>query len=189
MTGRRRRRDLTREEIELWRRVTQDVAPHRAPLSPPAAPVAPVAAAVVAEPPPPAGRRFEAPGWSPPAPARPAGPAPLHPLGRPLRQQLARGRKPIDAAIDLHGLRQSEAHHALHAFLLRSQAEDARVVLVVTGKGSLPGAPDRESGVLRRMAPHWLAAPDWRPLVLGFEAAGRGHGGDGALYVRLRRRA
>ena len=61
--------------------------------------------------------------------------------------------------------------------------------LVVTGKGSLPGAAERESGVLRRLTPHWLAAAEWRALVLGFEAAGRGHGGDGALYVRLRRRA
>ncbi len=186
MSLRRRRRDLTREELELWRRVTQDVAPQR-PLAPPPVPPAPPPAAALPETRP-APRRYEAPGWTPPAPARPAGPAQLHPLGRPLRQQLARGRKPIDAAIDLHGLRQSEAHHALHAFLLRSQAEGARIVLVVTGKGSLPGAAERESGVLRRLTPHWLAAAEWRALVLGFEAAGRGHGGDGALYVRLRRR-
>ena len=185
MSRRRRRRELTREEMELWRRVTQDVAPQR-PAAPAPAPQAPPPAAPAAAAPP--ARRYEAAGWTPPAPARPAGPAQLHPLGRPLRQQLARGRKPIDAAIDLHGMRQSEAHHALHAFLLRSQAEGARIVLVVTGKGSAPGAAERESGVLRRMTPHWLAAPDWRNLVLGFEAAGRGHGGDGALYVRLRRR-
>lgn len=182
--SRRRRRELSREELELWRRVTEDVAPRRPHPPAPAAAAPPVVAPAAPAAP---ARRYDVAGWSPPAEAPPVGPARLQPLGRPLRQQLARGRRPIDAAIDLHGMRQSEAHHALRAFLTRSQAEGARIVLVVTGKGSGPGAPERESGVLRRMTPHWLAAADWRSLVLGYEAAGRGHGGDGALYVRLRR--
>ena len=41
--------------------------------------------------------------------------------------------------------------------------------------------------VLRRLVPHWLAEPGLRGLVLGFEQAARGHGGGGALYVRIRR--
>ncbi|MBL8589610.1 MAG: Smr/MutS family protein [Methylobacteriaceae bacterium] len=180
---RRRRRELTREELELWRRVTETVEPARpAPPEPPPAPPPAIAAA-----PAPAPRRYRAPDYQPPAPARPVGPPPLQALGRPLRQRLSRGRAPIDAAIDLHGMRQAEAHHALHAFLMRAHHEGARVVLVVTGKGAGAG-PDGEAGVLRRLAPHWLRSPDWRALVLGFEAAGRGHGGEGALYVRLRRR-
>jgi len=42
-------------------------------------------------------------------------------------------------------------------------------------------------GVLRRVVPQWLRMPDLRPLILGFEEAHHGHGGSGALYVRLRR--
>ena len=42
--------------------------------------------------------------------------------------------------------------------------------------------------MLRRLAPQWLGEPDLRSVVLGFEEAGRAHGGAGALYVRLRRR-
>lgn len=95
----------------------------------------------------------------------------------------------MNAAIDLHGLRQEQAHGALLAFLRRSQAVGHTVVLVVTGKGA--SGPDgdgfEERGILRRVVPHWLRLPDVRPLVLGFEEAAPQHGGAGALYVRLRR--
>ncbi|MBK9083649.1 MAG: Smr/MutS family protein [Rhizobiales bacterium] len=188
MTPRRRRRDLSREEIELWRHVTQDVAPQPGAVRPAApeaeAPAAPAAAA--AKPAAPAPRAYPAAGYTPPAPAA-AKAAPLNALGRALRQRIARGRAPIDGAIDLHGMRQAEAHHALHSFILRHHAQGSRVVLVVTGKGSRLGEAG-EAGVLRRSAPHWLASADWRAMIVGFEQAGRGHGGDGALYVHLRRR-
>jgi DNA-nicking Smr family endonuclease len=96
----------------------------------------------------------------------------------------------IDAALDLHGLTQSEAHDALRGFLRHSQARGARLVIVVTGKGGPrdePGRWPQERGVLRRLTPHWLREADLRSVVLGFEEAGRAHGGSGALYVRLRR--
>jgi DNA-nicking Smr family endonuclease len=41
--------------------------------------------------------------------------------------------------------------------------------------------------VLKRQVPLWLALPEFRVLVVGFGAAAIGHGGDGALYVRVRR--
>ena len=59
-------------------------------------------------------------------------------------------------------------------------------MLVVTGKGSTTG-PDSERGVLRRQVPEWLSLPEFRTLVVGFEQAHIGHGGAGALYVRVRR--
>jgi DNA-nicking Smr family endonuclease len=79
----------------------------------------------------------------------------------------------------------------LGAFLRRSQAEGAKLVLVITGKGAAasahgPGLSD-ERGVLRRMVPHWLRMADLRGVVMGFEEASLRHGGGGALYVRLRR--
>jgi DNA-nicking Smr family endonuclease len=44
-----------------------------------------------------------------------------------------------------------------------------------------------ERGVLRRQVPQWLSQPEFRALVVGFEEAHIGHGGEGALYLRIRR--
>ena len=74
----------------------------------------------------------------------------------------------------------------LRAFLRDAHANGHRTVLVITGKGKLGAESDR--GVLRRQVPQWLALPEFRALVVGFEEAHIGHGGEGALYVRLRRR-
>jgi DNA-nicking Smr family endonuclease len=60
--------------------------------------------------------------------------------------------------------------------------------LVVTGKGGGKAEPDRgERGVLRRQVPLWLALPEFRHFIVGFAEAHVSHGGQGALYVRLRR--
>jgi len=123
------------------------------------------------------------------APAPPAQSPPLAPLDRKLKKRVAHGRTQIDARIDLHGMTQSEAHGRLMRFLRRAQADGARMALVVTGKGSTARAAEHgsERGVLKRQVPLWLALPEFRPLVVGFEDAHIGHGGSGALYVRLRR--
>jgi DNA-nicking Smr family endonuclease len=78
---------------------------------------------------------------------------------------------------------QGEAHVALVHFLHRAQRHGARFVLVITGKGTRAG----DRGVLRRQVPLWLGLPEFRDAVVGFEEAHAAHGGEGALYVRLRR--
>jgi DNA-nicking Smr family endonuclease len=118
-------------------------------------------------------------------PAAPAAP-PLAPLGRRERSQLSRGRKEIDARIDLHGMTQTRAHHALSNFLQRAHRDGLTFVLVITGKGRTTAAQS-ERGVLRRQVPQWLSLPEFRSLVVGFEEAHIGHGDEGALYVRIRR--
>ena len=192
MTTRRRHRPLSAEELALWRHVTQDVA-RAFPRAHTRAPDAPVVPEPVPVKPTPkhAERRYEVAGYTPPTSAPRAHPhPPLGPIERPVRQRITRGRLPIDAAIDLHGMRQDEAHRALRAFLIREQAAGARIVLVVTGKGLRGARPGEDApGVLKRHAPHWLSAPEWRRFVSGFDQAGRGHGGEGAIYVRLRRLA
>jgi DNA-nicking Smr family endonuclease len=171
---------LSDEEIELWLAVAHSVARRKGA----ALPSPKKRAAPAAHPPAKAASR-EAPK---PPPARQG--QPLAPLEKSLRRKLARGGAGPDNAIDLHGMNQAEAHRALRGFLSYAQSRGDKLVLVVTGKGGDKGASpvwSEEPGVLRRLAPHWLRAPDLRGLVLGFEEAGRTHGGAGALYVRLRR--
>ncbi len=107
----------------------------------------------------------------------------LHPIEKPTKQKLAKGRLPIEGKVDLHGLTQTEAHALLLSFLRRAHSDGRRHVLVVTGKGLSKGG----DGVLRRSVPGWFATPPFRTLVSGHEEAARHHGGEGALYVRLRR--
>jgi DNA-nicking Smr family endonuclease len=114
-------------------------------------------------------------------------PPPLMALGRRERSQLSRGKKDIEARIDLHGMTQVRAHRALLNFLQRSSEDGLTFVLVITGKGR-SGSSDAERGVLRRQVPEWLGLAECRPFVVGFEEAHVSHGGAGALYVRVRRR-
>lgn len=105
-------------------------------------------------------------------------------IERPVHRKLARGRLPLDDRLDLHGLDQEAAHRRLMAFLLSASRRGMRHVLVITGKGASHGS----EGALKRSVPVWLSQPDFRILVSGYEWAARGHGGEGALYVRLKRR-
>jgi DNA-nicking Smr family endonuclease len=118
------------------------------------------------------------------SPVRRSEPA-LVPLERRLRQRLARGVVAIDARLDLHGRTQADARAALLRFLHDAQVGGARVVLVITGKGARDHGSER--GVLKRQVPIWLGQPELRAYVIGFEDAHIGHGGEGALYVRVRR--
>jgi DNA-nicking Smr family endonuclease len=106
-----------------------------------------------------------------------------HPIEKPVIRKLSRGRLPIDGRIDLHGLTQSEAHNLLFGFLARAHERGLRHVLVITGKGASRGS----EGALKRAVPVWLSKPEFRFLISGYEDAARGHGGEGALYIRLRR--
>jgi DNA-nicking Smr family endonuclease len=96
-------------------------------------------------------------------------------------RDLRRGRTRPERVLDLHGRRVHDAHGALRRFLAEAHAEGVRCVAVVTGKGSTP-----EGGVLRRELPHWLNAPDLRPLLLG--AAHPHAANPGAVHLLLRRR-
>jgi DNA-nicking Smr family endonuclease len=180
----RRKRALSDEERALWETVAKQTKPLRkkARAAKPAAHQAEASAvgkAAHAEPPP-STRMVRAP-----KPAAPPSPPPLAPLGRRERSQLSRGRKQIDARLDLHGMTQVRAHRVLGDFLHRAHADGLTFVLVITGKGKT-GA-ESERGVLRRAVPQWLALPEFRNLVVGFEESHIGHGGAGALYVRIRR--
>ena len=179
----RRKRGLSEEERALWESVAKQVKPLR---KKPRVAKAPAEADAAAAP------AVTKPAASPPEPpasvkalrAKPE-PPPLAPIGRRERSHLSRGKKQIDARLDLHGMTQTRAHHALSGFLHRAHSDGLTFVLIITGKGKI-GA-ESERGVLRRQVPQWLSLPEFRALVVGFEEAHIGHGGEGALYVRIRR--
>lgn len=183
-----RRRTPTAEELRLWRFVTRDAEPMPGRMleDPPDAPSVPPMAEPVATSlaPPPTAR----PSTGLPRPGRPALP-PLTPgsianIDRRTGDRFRRGHLAIDGRIDLHGMTQAQAHGALAAFVHRSWSEGKRCVLVITGKGTFTGGP----GVLRQAVPGWLADARLRPMVLAIQPAQPRDGGDGALYVLIRRR-
>ena len=176
----KRARVLTQDERVLWTTVTKSIAPLRAGAQEQSGEDSATEVPKPAAKPARAAKRVTkaAPMQPPKQPA----PPPLAPLGRRMKRSVARGKQAIYGRLDLHGLTQSQAHSALLHFLRNAIARDARLVLVITGKGR-----GGEPGVLRRHVPQWLGHPEFRSLVIGFEDAHVAHGGEGALYVRLRR--
>jgi DNA-nicking Smr family endonuclease len=193
-----RSRPLNHSELALWREVTKSIRPLRGPETRAVKEQTDPQASLSALPdvrPQPVALSKKRDGVEP-APQKPKAAAPkllpLAPIERNLLRKISRGRDSVDAVLDLHGLRQHEAHERLRRFLHQSQFNQARLVLVVTGKGNSPHKSlDGEThgkGVLRRLVPDWLRMPDLRSVILGFEEAAPHQGGSGALYVRLRRR-
>jgi DNA-nicking Smr family endonuclease len=98
------------------------------------------------------------------------------------KHRITREREEIGGRIDLHGLTQDRAQAALEAFLARAWDEGWRAVLVITGKGV------QGDGVLKKRTPDWLGAAHLSHIVAGISDAHKRHGGDGALYVALKRK-
>ena len=174
------RRRLSDDERVLWKGVTRSIAPLRKSLA-----LEPDGAEPTTAPSPPRPRAKPAPAVAPPKRMAPPAP-PLASLTRRTKKRIARGNHAIDGRLDLHGMTQAEAHDALFGFLRAKQLRGAKVVLVITGKGAR-GNDDGGRGVLKRMVPLWLGLPEFRGFVVGFESAAVGHGGEGALYVSLRK--
>ncbi|MEZ5830603.1 MAG: Smr/MutS family protein [Dongiaceae bacterium] len=180
------KRRVTPDELELWRHVAQTVRPIKSKRRPvkseePTPPVPPVK---------PQTAKSAKPAV---APAKPAPPAPAKPhalthgtshgIDRRQAARFRKGKLPIEGKIDLHGRTQQDAHDDLLAFLKRAHAAGKRTVLVVTGKGMTTA----KTGILRQAVPRWLNEPAFRSLVLAFDYAEPQHGGEGALYVLMKR--
>lgn len=110
-------------------------------------------------------------------------PTPARGLDRRTAQKLRRGQMVIDARLDLHGLTQAQAYERLRRFIPHAYGAGHRCVLVITGKGGIEG-----KGVLRRMVPQWLDEAPLAKMVLSVTAARPKDGGEGALYVYVRRK-
>ena len=185
-------RGLTAEEAAAWARVAATVKPLRKV--------------------PPGNGEGDRPedggGGSPPKPTPPA----KHPVANPLRQppsrlppsrpgedragldstwdrKLSRGTLAPDFTLDLHGHTLASAHARLDDGLTQAKALGARVVLLITGKARPAEAADRgeRRGAIRAKLLDWLAAGPHASDIAAVRAAHRRHGGEGALYLVLRR--
>jgi len=173
---------LTREDSEIWRRITRTAKPllsnkknfadllfNQPKAETPAAP-----------------RKIEmlrdgtAPVYQTDTPLKPAFSANL--LDIKTTRKISKGKITIDGRIDLHGLIQHDAHARLYDYLENSYHTGKRIILVITGKGNLG------HGILRENVPLWLSQAAFRPFVSAYSESHTPHGGSGALYVRLRRK-
>lgn len=176
---RRKGRVLRPAEDALWRLVAQDVAPLPGRAPPPLLPETEPQPAI---PQIPSSTELPLPPPRPPQIGRPAS------FDITLKRRLARGQRAIDASIDLHGMTQAQAHTALLRFVHHQVEHGASIALVITGKGERSAVEsDSGRGVLRRLTPLWLKQPEFLPYVVAVQAAHFNHGGDGALYIHLRR--
>jgi DNA-nicking Smr family endonuclease len=207
-----RRRGLDADDAALWQQVADTIHPlrrrqalrERVDRDGDAAPVGERPASGPPAPalePPPTGRRQWQPLVTTPVPKPVMPPPTAQGIDRRQAKKIARGHVAIDGRLDLHGLREAEAHMRLRGFLRQAQAQGSRIVLVITGKGSDDDANapidwrtgdwntgTSRRGVLKRNVPRWLTEPDLAALVVSFGPAHVRHGGDGALYVHLRQR-
>jgi DNA-nicking Smr family endonuclease len=183
-----RRRGVSEEERALWQAIAETATPlkrRRRSEPKPVAEAPPTKPAAKAAKP----RAKPTPKPLPPAPQSAKPPHALaHGLAIGIDKRQAErfrgGRLPIEGRIDLHGRTQQQAHDALHDFLGRAFAAGKRCVLVITGKGMTASKP----GVLKENVPRWLNEPSLRRSVLAFDYAEPQHGGEGALYVLLKRK-
>ena len=177
------------DDDALWAKVAGTASPLKRRRDAPAPKPAKIAAPVVkAKPQRPAALSMPAPKPVP----KPAHVPRAAPLDRQTSRQLDKGKLEVEARLDLHGMRQRDAHAQLRRFLKTAQARGLKHVLVITGKGVDQAAAksfyeEDERGVLRNAVPHWLSGPDFATLVVSFSPAPRRLGGEGALYVRVRR--
>lgn len=180
-------RRLSPDEAALWRKVMSGVRPlaGRAPLtlSPPAGP-APAPARMTHS------QQVRAPAASPAVAVRKAAPRPIDAatLDASWDRRLSRGLVSPDRSVDLHGLGLQGAYSLLDQTLERAIAAGERVVLLVTGK-----PPPRESerpharGAIRAAVGDWLAASRHGDRIAAVRGAHPRHGGNGAIYIVLRR--
>jgi len=185
-----RKSGLSRTDLEIWRAVVRDAIPlpgQQIPELPPLpggegevkVPVPPLPLPTLpplSEPPPTKAKVRPALPWLDPGAA--VG------VDKRLSERVKGGELPIEGRLDLHGMTQDQAHGALVSFVTAAAREGRRCVLVITGKGWREGQP----GVLRTSVPRWLNAPNLREKILLFSHASPRHGGEGALYVLLKRK-
>jgi DNA-nicking Smr family endonuclease len=131
------------------------------------------------------------------APALPRAPSPVatETLDAGWDRQISSGRVAPDMVIDLHGLRREAARRLLYERVVAAADRGARVILVITGKGSEPGPAPADlmegrpaRGAIRADLPRWLGEEGLSMRIAAVRRAHPRHGGSGAAYLILKRR-
>lgn len=104
------------------------------------------------------------------------------PIDDPTAKKLVKGKLSIDARLDLHGMTQIRAHRALYDFVQDCFHAKKRIILVITGKGNMG------EGILKSQVPKWIKEPAFTNYVSGYRSSHVTHGGEGALYIRIRKK-
>lgn len=175
------RRHLSTDEQALWSALARTVRPlhprNRMPMALPA---------LHHEVPPQKGLTPPPALATPPTPVR----TPAAVLDTNWEKRIRNGTISPDMSIDLHGHSLSAAHARLHQALGAALAQGTRVILVVTGKpprGALSGGASRR-GAIRAEIGHWIETSAYADRIASVRVAHPRHGGEGALYLIMRRR-
>ncbi|MCV6625962.1 MAG: Smr/MutS family protein [Cellvibrionaceae bacterium] len=187
----KKKRQLTEQDQALWEQVAKTVTPLKErPNAPDIKPRKMVVRKEDAAPIPDEWRRYNAP-------------QPNSFVEKRTQRKIATGNKGVDRSIDLHGMNKEQAYNVLRSAIESGIRRGDKVLLVVTGKGGkrfsqlAPDTPtayrtrddfDQHGGVLKQAVPEWLSSHEMRMFVESFGPAAKHHGGDGALYVLLRKR-
>ncbi|MBV1901003.1 MAG: Smr/MutS family protein [Kordiimonadaceae bacterium] len=130
-------------------------------------------------------------------------PEPTPKIDRKTKRKLSKGAQEVDQSIDLHGRTQTQAYSVLKSSVEAAIRRGDKTLLVVTGKGGARFSQieaetpvayrtrddfDQYGGVLKRMVPEWLNGQELKPFIQSYGPASKEPGGDGALYVLLRKR-
>ncbi|NIJ17392.1 Smr/MutS family protein [Sphingobium vermicomposti] len=175
------RRHLSSDEQALWNALARSVRPLRPGTRLPEQPSLPLPAS---------GAPTRLKG-QPPAPMRPDPPrTPAKVLDANWERRIRGGTLTPDMTIDLHGHSLSAAHVRLNQSLATALTRDARVMLIVTGKPPKSGGSggDPRRGAIRGEIGHWLETSSYADRIASVRLAHPRHGGDGAIYVILRRK-
>ena len=177
-------RGLSAEEAAAWEKVAATVAPmHAAPSAVPTGP-APAPTKAKAAPKPVSVKRA-------PQPAPPSrSPASSQTLDGGWDKRLKSGAIQPDVTLDLHGHTLDAAYDRLMSGVAQARAMEARTILLITGKPRPVDPADRSTkrGAIRAKVLDWLAASSHHSAIAAVRRAHIRHGGDGALYIVLRRK-
>lgn len=104
-------------------------------------------------------------------------------------RRLKGGTLTPDITLDLHEHSLDAAYQRLLGGLDMARETGARVVLIIAGRERAAASADRavQRGAIRAKLLDWLAASRHANAIAAIRAAHRRHGGDGALYVILKK--
>lgn len=190
-------RGLSDAEQAAWAKLAQSVTPLAGRKAPkvPKVPHPPTAAPVAAKPTPTHSAHPSPPlPPMPRVPLRQPSPAPLRHSGEEgldghWNRKLKAGQVAPDFTLDLHGHTLDAAYDRIISGIDQARGMGARMVLVIAGRerGADPADRQHKRGAIRAKLLDWLAASHHADAIAAVRRAHIRHGGEGAVYLVLKR--